>query len=64
MFVNRLESISVETGRASTGSFVRISRTIPHREGEESYSPWVNAIIFNFLVKLYSIEEDQKYIDT
>jgi rhamnogalacturonyl hydrolase YesR len=63
MFANWLESISVETGRVNTGSFTRISRAIPYIEGEKSYSPWVNAIIFNFLIKLYSIERDQKYID-
>jgi rhamnogalacturonyl hydrolase YesR len=63
MFANWLESISVETGRVSTGSFMRISRATPYIEGEKSYSPWVNVIIFNFLVKLYSIERDQKYID-
>jgi len=63
MFANWLESISVETGRVNTGSFTRISRAIPYMEGEKSNSPWVNAIIFNFLIKLYSIERDQKYID-
>jgi len=63
MFANWLISISVETSRASTGSYTRISRAIPYIEGEKSYSPWVNAIIFGFLVKLYSIDRHQKYLD-
>jgi rhamnogalacturonyl hydrolase YesR len=66
MFANWLESISVEMGRVSIGSFTIVSRTIPYIEGEKNYShyrPWVNAIIFNFLIKLYSIERDQRYVD-
>jgi rhamnogalacturonyl hydrolase YesR len=66
MFANWLESISVEMGRVSIGSFTIVSRAIPYIEGEKNYShyrPWVNAIIFNFLIKLYSIERDQRYVD-
>jgi len=63
MFANWLASISVETSRTSMGSYTRISRAIPYIEGEESYSPWVNAILFDFLVNLYSIDRDQKYLD-
>jgi hypothetical protein len=63
MFANWLASISVEASRASMGSYTRISSAIPYIEGEKSYSPWVSAIIFDFLVKLYSINRNQKYLD-
>jgi len=55
MFENWLENISTAASRGA--------KAVPYIEGENGFSPWVNAIIIKYVIKLYQKEKEQKYLD-
>jgi rhamnogalacturonyl hydrolase YesR len=55
MFENWLENISITVSNGV--------RAVPYIEGGREFSPWINAIIFNYVIKLYLKEKAQKLLD-